>query len=117
MRSFAPLFVFLLANLEHVLSYNFPNEAIQLSEEEIQDNPDLAFGGLNTLQQATRTKCKLWPGDADWPSQARWDAFNTSLGGALIKGIPPASYCYPGDGFNEAKCAAVRRGFSQAVFM
>jgi len=117
MRSFARIFVLFLVNLDRGLGYNFPAEAVQLSEEDVKDNPDLAFGSLNGLNRINQTGCKLWPTDPEWPSQARWDALNTSLGGALIKGVPPASSCYPGAGFDEAKCAAVRRGFSQATFM
>lgn len=102
--------------LSCALAYNFPNEAIQLSEADVEGNPDLAFASANTLKQVNRTKCKVWPGDADWPSETRWNALNSSLGGALIKGVPPASYCYPGEGFNEARCAAARRSFSSIVF-
>jgi hypothetical protein len=113
MRSLAP---YLPLFLSSALAYNFPNEAIQLSEAGVEGNPDLAFGNVKALNQVNKTKCKLWPGDADWPSDTRWNAFNSSLGGALIKGIPPASYCYPGDGFDGAKCAAARAGFSSIVF-
>ncbi|KAK0656943.1 isoamyl alcohol oxidase-like protein [Cercophora newfieldiana] len=39
-------------------------------------------------------KCKVFPGDANWPSDKAWKTFNASLGGALIKTIPLAAPCY-----------------------
>lgn len=38
--------------------------------------------------------CKAYPGDANWPSDAAWSAFNASLGGALINPIPRAAVCH-----------------------
>ena len=38
--------------------------------------------------------CKVFPGDAAWPADMAWKAFNASLGGALIKTTPLAAPCY-----------------------
>lgn len=43
---------------------------------------------------AKRSACKVFPGDAAWPSDRVWDIFNELLGGALIKTKPIASSCY-----------------------
>ncbi|KAF2197179.1 FAD-binding domain-containing protein [Delitschia confertaspora ATCC 74209] len=106
-----PFLIPLLSLIPQFLCYNFPHEGIQLTEAEVKGNPDLDFGKWNPSRPNKNiTKCKAWPGDANWPNQARWDAFNSSLSGALIKGVPPASYCYAGAGFDQVKCAATRSG-------
>ncbi|KAM7217021.1 FAD binding domain containing protein [Rhypophila decipiens] len=57
-------------------------------------------------------KCKIYPGDKDWPSDKTWSLFNYLLGnGALIKTIPEAAICYA-DWANEttyspSKCEAM----------
>lgn len=87
-------------------AFNFPYESIQLTEADVADNPDIAFGKLPASNNGK--KCKTFPGDDNWPSTERWSAFNSSLGGALVKGIPPAAACYQGPYYDEAKCAIVR---------
>ncbi|KIX08730.1 uncharacterized protein Z518_03387 [Rhinocladiella mackenziei CBS 650.93] len=37
--------------------------------------------------------CKPIPGSSDWPSQAEWQALNTSISGRLIKPVPPGQVC------------------------
>jgi len=52
-------------------------------------------------------KCRVFPGDSDWPITAVWQELNTTLSGALIKAVPAASVCYKQTAFNnydEAKC-------------
>ncbi len=52
--------------------------------------------------------CKVFPGDAAWPSQLTWAVFNLLTGGALIKTVPIGAVCYPNSGVYDAqKCAAV----------
>lgn len=48
--------------------------------------------------------CKVFPGDANWPSDNAWRTFNASLGGALIKTIPLAAPCY--DNWPQVRDAA-----------
>ncbi|KAF2193948.1 hypothetical protein K469DRAFT_734568 [Zopfia rhizophila CBS 207.26] len=61
------------------------------------------------LVSASRSDCKCYPNDACWPSKSDWDAFNTSLSGALIQPIPPASVCYPSQhNHNEEACSIIR---------
>ncbi|KAF2795938.1 FAD/FMN-containing isoamyl alcohol oxidase-like protein MreA [Melanomma pulvis-pyrius CBS 109.77] len=85
---------------------NFPFESIQLTEADVAGNPDIAFGKLPA--SGNGKKCKTFPGDDNWPSAERWSAFNSSLGGALVRGIPPAAACYQGPYYDEARCAVVR---------
>ncbi|KAJ4299023.1 hypothetical protein N0V90_004267 [Kalmusia sp. IMI 367209] len=48
--------------------------------------------------------------DSDcWPSDAEWSSLNSTLSGALIRGVPPGSVCYPDQpDYSEDACAIVR---------
>ena len=47
--------------------------------------------------------CRCFPGDSCWPSTARWDVLNSTVGGALVKTSPLASECR-GLSYDEAAC-------------
>ncbi|KAF2738109.1 FAD/FMN-containing isoamyl alcohol oxidase-like protein MreA [Polyplosphaeria fusca] len=98
---------FTLAVVQSAFALNFPFESIQLAQSDVGNNSDIRFG---TLPVDIAAKCKSFPGDAQWPSAARWEAFNSSLNGALIKGIPPAASCYSGPYYNAERCSATTRG-------
>ncbi|KAI1859837.1 hypothetical protein JX265_010286 [Neoarthrinium moseri] len=52
--------------------------------------------------------CKVFPGDAAWPSSDEWNALDDALGGALIKTVPLAAPCYrEWEVYNAAKCEAI----------
>lgn len=102
-----------LAFARYAFAINFPYEEVQLQQSEIGDNPDIAFGNRTSTE---KPPCKAFPGYEVWPSEERWAAFNISLGGSLIKGIPPAAACYDGEYRDAARCSVVRRGFSNALF-
>lgn len=58
------------------------------------------------------------PGQPCWPSSAAWNAFNSSIGGALLAVAPPLAPCF---GFNShapdaAECNAVVANFSNSYF-
>lgn len=53
------------------------------------------------------TTCKVFPGDAKWPSDDQWAVLNTTTTGALIKTIPLASVCYPGPLSNPDECSYI----------
>ena len=97
------------------LAFNFPYESIQATEADVANNPDIAFGTLPASNDGRH--CKTYPGDADWPSDERWSAFNSSLGGALVKGIPPAAACYQGPYYDEARCGVVRARQASSRFV
>lgn len=49
------------------------------------------------------------PNHSCWPSNSEWNSLNTTLSGALIRGVPPASVCYPAQpNYNKAQCGFVR---------
>ncbi|KAB5546836.1 hypothetical protein GE09DRAFT_1174765 [Coniochaeta sp. 2T2.1] len=61
--------------------------------------------------------CKVFPGDAEWPSPPTWDIFDKLLGGALIETVPVAAPCYKNLGLYDAgKCAIVRDNFTNPYF-
>jgi hypothetical protein len=96
-----------------VLAINFPYERVQLHPLDVGNNSDIFFGdGTSTKHPA----CKSYPGYDGWPSSERWTALNTSLGGALLSGIPPAAACYEGKYKNTVRCNVVRSGQYNAVF-
>ncbi|KAK1985702.1 FAD binding domain-containing protein [Colletotrichum cereale] len=54
-------------------------------------------------------ECKCFPADGCWPKDQAWDELNNTVGGNLIKHIPPAAVCYNQyrgiATFDAAKCA------------
>lgn len=49
--------------------------------------------------------CKVFPGDAEWPSAQDWDRLNQTLNGALIQTVPIAAVCYPElPQYNQERC-------------
>ncbi|TID21800.1 FAD-binding domain-containing protein [Venturia nashicola] len=60
-------------------------------------------------------QCKPIPGDALWPSDSEWSAFNSTIKGRLLRPSPPAAACHPGrPEFNKEACDAVKKGFADA---
>jgi hypothetical protein len=104
----------LTAFLPLCFAYNFPYEAVQLTDLDVANNSDVAFGKLPAGPLA---KCKTFPGDRSWPSLSRWTVFNNSLDGALVKGIPPAAACYKGQYEDAAKCEVARQGARSSNFV
>ena len=102
-----------LLTAQAAYAYNFPYEGIQLTDSDVGTNPDLASGKANT---SNIPSCKSYPGYDGWPSSTQWSALNISLGGTLLKGIPPAAACYEGEYKDAAKCSNVRRRQSDALF-
>jgi len=92
---------------------NFPYESIQLLRSEIGNDSDIFFGNGPSTDQPP---CKSYPGHEAWPSDDRWNAFNLSLGGTLIKGIPPTAACYEGEYKDTARCNVVRRAANNALW-
>lgn len=76
----------------------------------------LGFQELETRQG--NSQCKCYPGDKCWPSTSDWNKLNTTVGGRLVRAIPPGAACY--DSFegiptrDPAKCAEVAQQWSNA---
>ncbi|KAK4224033.1 6-hydroxy-D-nicotine oxidase [Podospora fimiseda] len=64
--------------------------------------------------------CKCYPGDTCWPSNNEWAALNITVGGRLVRAIPPGAVCY--DTFegiptrDDAKCAQVSSQWTNATW-
>ncbi|KAK3323188.1 hypothetical protein B0T19DRAFT_485619 [Cercophora scortea] len=104
MRCLLPILSFATIAVASV-SVNFPWEAAQLTANETATYPDIAFGDA-TGSNATYSgpKCKVGPGDSAWPTDYEWTRFNRTLGGVLLKPLPPGAVCYPGPYHDATKC-------------
>lgn len=89
-----------------VQGINFPFENTTLSDIDVANDPSIAFGVLSSPSIPISAGCKIFPGDKQWPIDSQWSTFNGTLGGVLIKGVPPAIVCYAGT-YDAAQCAAV----------
>jgi len=73
----------------------------------------LRFAESDGPQILAGRKCKVFPGDTNWPSPEVWRELNTTLNGALIKGVPASSVCYKAtSNYDEAKCSALSGNWS-----
>ena len=98
----------LFCGLYSVSAVNFPYELAQLTESEVQKFPAIAFGNLSSSTDSYKgLRCRVGPGDHDWPSDQEWAAFNQSLEGKLLKPVPPGAVCYPGSHYDKDKCQFV----------
>lgn len=61
-------------------------------------------------------ECKVFPGDANWPSESEWARLNASINGVLLKPKPAASPCYPGPDHDQARCQFLVSGTSSNRF-
>lgn len=52
-------------------------------------------------RRQTNSSCKIFPGDASWPTDAEWAALNNTLDGALLQPVPLASVCYNNTVYND----------------
>ena len=61
--------------------------------------------------------CKITPGNEKWPSPEIWSAFNQSIGGRLIRPIPPGAVCHPEQTtYSALQCPAVQASWYTEVF-
>lgn len=98
------LFTLLLA--AHNVAANFPYEAVRLTPDDVRHFPAIHPGSLDRPppHDSSTPRCRAWPGSHDWPSDSEWKQLNTSLGGALLRPVPPPAACYPGETYNETTC-------------
>jgi hypothetical protein len=102
MRSFIVSYLWVISS--QVVQGALPDfEAIQLGADHIDDFPGVEFGDDNA-QNRMGPECKSFPGDDDWPTDLEWRRLNTTLGGALLRPVPPAAVCYQGPSYDAAKC-------------
>lgn len=63
--------------------------------------------GFQATAKSNNSRCKVYPGDADWPSDDAWSQLNTLSGGRLLdQPTPQASVCYPSQpDYNAEACS------------
>ncbi|KAK1589797.1 FAD binding domain-containing protein [Colletotrichum navitas] len=54
---------------------------------------------------AAAVRCKVYPGDAAWPSDEAWTSLNERVDNRLLKPRPQAAACYNGPEYDAAACA------------
>lgn len=72
------------------------------------DLKDLFLPGDQVPPQHAESKCKVYPGDPNWPADEAWHTLNELTDGRLIaEPTPLAAVCYPDDtdNYDAAKCA------------
>lgn len=107
------LLLILIGFVSFALPYNFPFEATQLTDEDVLNNPSVAFG--DTLNpELPDSECKTYPGDAKWPSEAQWQGFNATLEGVLIKPSPIPAPCYAGPQYDASSCEQIQQEWTDS---
>lgn len=92
----------------------FESEKFQLTDQDIAKlshnlSALVKFGSHGADKSTHPTgKCKVFPGDHQWPSQYTWSALDNLLGGALIKTVPLAASCYSSwPEYDSEECARI----------
>lgn len=63
------------------------------------------------------SKCKAYPGTANWPSADTWKALNTTVGGRLFRPTPPAAVCHQDQpSYNETQCQVLTNAWHTYEF-
>lgn len=93
----------------------FESEKVQLTDGDLESlDPALrapfAFGSSRRPLRHN-SRCKVYPGDGDWPSEPVWGALKKLAGGAVVKPHPQATVCYDGPFYDGAKCAELTAGW------
>ncbi len=69
------------------------------------------------IAETSRSRCKIFPGDKDWPPDEEWEVLSVLTGGALIKTVPLAAPCYNSwPERDPAKCAYVNSKWTDPLF-
>ncbi|RDW85699.1 FAD-binding-containing protein [Coleophoma crateriformis] len=94
-----------------------PAETVQLTDEVVANLTDIALvnaslfafdDGDDTTLDKRSGSCKVFPGDAAWPSTFVWWVFDLLLGGKLITTVPLAASCYNDFGdYSASTCTSV----------
>jgi hypothetical protein len=105
----------------------FAYERVQLTREHVASLPPedaelFAFDGqfeeqsTEAAPNTTATRCRYSPEDDKWPSAKAWTKLAKSLSSvdALIKTVPQASVCYPGNTTNDAKCQQLSNDYGNS---
>ncbi|TFK32570.1 hypothetical protein BDQ12DRAFT_707610 [Crucibulum laeve] len=90
-------------------------EKTVLIDSEVSLYPDLAFEDVHLQDIASRRKCRVFPGDPDWPSSASWNQLKALVGDNLVMPDPIGKVCYTGREFDANACATVEQQWSNST--
>lgn len=65
---------------------------------------DLFKCGTSSPASIGKQRCKVYPGDWNWPSDLAWETLNKLTDNRLLNPSPQASACYNGPLYDDAKC-------------
>ncbi|KAK0701574.1 hypothetical protein B0T26DRAFT_865327 [Lasiosphaeria miniovina] len=110
--------VAVIASIAEGLGFDFFDADLQLTEQDIHNFKAIEFASAPASEiEKTNPRCKNFPGDGAWPTETEWSQLNSSVGGALLKPVPPASVCYHSSpAFNEAACNFLLNNASRTSF-
>ncbi len=95
----------------------FKWETVQLTTEVLANLTNAGFAGIDmfdfTRKANNSSQCRVFPGDANWPSDTAWNNLNLLTGGKLIKTVPLAAPCYQGwPQYNTTLCQDITNSWS-----
>jgi hypothetical protein len=68
-----------------------------------------------SVTYASLSRCKYTPESQQWPTTAKWAAFNESILGYLLRPAPPAAACHPQlPEYSPDKCALIRNSWNSS---
>ncbi|KAI7353065.1 hypothetical protein KC354_g11720 [Hortaea werneckii] len=69
------------------------------------------------IASTNATRCKCLPEDECWPTANDWNQLNATLNGQLIRGMPPASVCYPDQpSYDRTSCQKVLEHWTSSMW-
>lgn len=104
--------ILLLQCLQQATAYASASSIISRQIQELDPStltPEEAtlFNFSNPDSPRKDLKCKVFPGDTEWPSDHQWALLNKTTNGALIKTTPIAAPCFAGPLYDADKCAYI----------
>ncbi|KAF2873217.1 FAD binding domain-containing protein [Massariosphaeria phaeospora] len=80
--------------------------------EDLEELPatlkDIYVSGSSHPAKNETRRCKVYPGDLEWPSDEAWEKLNELTDSRLLtKPEPKASVCYNGPSYDAEKCAGL----------
>ena len=97
----------LLVGAAHAAPPLFESERVQLISADLDalsfDSELFEFGTLEPIERDVR-RCKVYPGDSEWPSEGAWESLNELTDNRLLKPRPQAAPCYEGPEYDPAVC-------------
>lgn len=112
--SWLSVFLVVSANATPILTptntWDTVNNTLKGVSQEIKD---IFLAG--TVPKHNSSRCKVYPGDREWPSDQAWDKLDQLVDGRLLNRPDPlAAVCYNGPVYNPAECAKVTAHWNES---